>query len=262
MQTRLLTSHARAALLIVALLALAPSRAHAAGSVQLPVPPVAQRFSVAGSVDDGSADCLPATEAMVLQTLVDEHFLRRAAMTYPAVRGAFRRQVPDVNRLINMTVATRVTQSLTGDALTAAPVQTFPSAWQSFVRSRLARGFPVIAAIPDWHRLAAGWPDTSGPVWHAVVITGMTDTTVTYRDPWGADPLGSDGGRAYTMTLHDFAAAWNGDNGWWALTFWRVPGSVRAMVQLRSGVQATPHLPGTTPTPAGGVLDGSSSFAR
>ena len=251
-----------ASLLLPALLALAPARTHADRPVGLPVPPVAQRFVDPVGGDNGTYDCLPATETMVLQTLAGEQLVKSSDITYASVRAAFRQQVPDAGRLINMTVATRVTQALTGHVLTAVPVETSPDRWQHVVRSELDRGYPIIAAIPDWHLLAAEWPDEGGPVWHAVVITGLSDTTVTYRDPWGADPSGADGGRSYTMTRQALEAAWSGDNGWWALIFSRVNPSLPAVVQLRSGVVAAGHTWFLAPNPAAGALGGSSSIAR
>ena len=234
------------ALLVAASLGLTPPPARAASLDDLPVVPVAQRFSASVGPDDGSTDCLAASTAMVLEYFENSGQIPRAMpLSYAAVAKAYRQIEPGATDLNPVNTPTVVTEFV-GSLLTVT--EGYPpgggTQWQTWVSSEIAAGAPVIADIPNWLKLSppdhptaeAGY---SIPHGHAIVISGLHDGQVFYEDPWD--------GKEWHLPIAEFGAAWGPLYG--AITFSVATGQTPP-VPTAAAPTVAPTVPPTPVPPA------------
>jgi hypothetical protein len=169
----------------------------------LVAPRICQRFApgefTGQSVDVGTFDCVPASAAMILQTLQGGGVLPLSVATdYPSIRRAFRRWFPNAEAGIFPRDVPAVVGAITHRAVSAHVVQLAATDWLAFLDGELSAGRPALVIVGDWSALAGRWSPAG--LTHAIVVTGLGHGRVSYNDPW-------DGG-AYTMTMADFARAW------------------------------------------------------
>lgn len=183
---------------------LAPPSVRAADALLLEAPVQAQRFSPSVGGDAGVYDCLPAATYSALAFEQQKSVLPGPVLTFEDVRRTYRAAVTG-NGSINWSVIPRVIAELTGGAVTPAIAFTPADGWKGWLRTQLGAGLPVVANIPNWLNLSpAGHPTAEAgrtdPEGHAITIVGLSDTDVTYLDPW-------DGGK-WSLPVDLFGAAW------------------------------------------------------
>lgn len=188
------------------LLAALPTRAEAVTTLDPTlVPQIQQRFSPpepsGATIDTGTYDCVPASVAMVLQTLRKEGLVQQGQVDYPSIRRAFRAQSPNAKAGISPTLISAVVAAATAGEVRPQLGLVAGDHWQDVVNGQLSVGYPVIAFIPDWRRLVAerGYKD---PEPHTVVITQIKNGLVSYDDPWPTE------NKPYSMGVQEFGEAW------------------------------------------------------
>ena len=225
------------ALALALALAFAPAPVLADSSVSVAVAPIAQRLANPVDGDSGANDCMAASVAMALIAMQGESFFGGASLSYEPVRHAFRELSPGNGRL-SPNLVDSVVSRLSGGGLHADPGYQPEAGWQGWLHDQLARGYPVVAIIVNWLLLSPpGYPTAEAgmtvPEPHAILVDGLSDSQVSYADPWD--------GHAYSLPVDLFLTAWRQQDGLPSITFTGGNGP---------GPTQAPETPVGAPTPA------------
>jgi len=173
--------------------------------VEVEVPHINQHFrppdiTSEGLTDIGILNCVPASVAMVLQSLEARGIISNSVTDYPSIRRAFRLKGPNPESGLSPSWIPELVQEFTNDSLTASNSSLDPDNWQEDIFQQLNSGYPVIATVLDWSRLVGS---RQGKFPHAIVINGYDGENVLYIDPQD--------GEQYAMPTESFGDAWGYD---------------------------------------------------
>ena len=197
--------------------AIFPQRVFGYEAVSLPAPQYSQHLPVPdANGDTGYYNCAIAASAMALQAIYGA--ADQPDISYAAVRAKTRLVFPNVQKGITLQEAASIVPMLTGQELDAAFIAIDPSRWQEEVRRKIKAGYPLVAHISDWSYL---WNhEGKNKSAHAILITGINETSVQYIDPWN--------GYRYSVPHSMFVSAWSqGYYSWHAMVF--IPKNVDAL---------------------------------
>lgn len=183
-------------------IAILPTDVYASKTYTVPVPTINQHLSVPDTNGNtGYYDCMVASVAMVLQSLAGQKLIAadEASLSYDAIRYYTRTYYPDYSKGITLSEAVTIIPDLSDNTVTASFVQFDRQKWPAMLRRQLLAGYPVIVYVTDWSYL----PNhaSHGSAAHVVVISGLSENTISYSDPWD--------GRTYNISHAIFANAWS-----------------------------------------------------
>lgn len=184
-----------------------------AENIILPATPISQRFSPADpNGDNGLHNCMPASLAIALQTLVAgrQLSLGNHQVNYASVRQIVRRNMPDPTRGIAPHILIEATQVVTKNSFHLKSTQTDSESWHTLLTGELEKGYPVLVHVSDRNSLYTPYSRTNAS--HVVVVYGVDESSVYLIDPWD--------GQLHRLSKERFAYAWGkGHYNWLAFTF-------------------------------------------